>query len=255
MCGRRGSRRFHFSCGRASTGFRRTHVMALLLTKARCLRAAQDILAALRTRGASFFADLTRATGLLASRSGRRALGTGCGWHCETADGFENLRALIDPRRRRGQGREGAAKPRHSGGRWAIMRQSERHVSASERAEAFVDQLDSAVGRIDSRPSDEGDHGAVLARPASDSSAQRGPGRTTRRQIRRGIFGRAVRRAGGGGVIAIGAAFAGSVPEDLIQIANADPLNLAGILLPGPRVSTLSHGSSPDESTRKSGRF
>ena len=27
-----------------------------------------------------------------------------------------------------------------------------------------------------------------------------------------------------------------------MQIANADPLNLAGILLPGPRVSTLAIG-------------
>jgi ATP-dependent Lhr-like helicase len=31
-------------------------------------------------------------------------------------------------------------------------------------------------------------------------------------------------------------------PEDRLQIANADPLNLAGILLPGPRVNTLSIG-------------
>jgi ATP-dependent Lhr-like helicase len=30
--------------------------------------------------------------------------------------------------------------------------------------------------------------------------------------------------------------------EDDIRIANADPLNLAGILLPGPRVNTLSFG-------------
>jgi ATP-dependent Lhr-like helicase len=32
-------------------------------------------------------------------------------------------------------------------------------------------------------------------------------------------------------------------PEDKVQIANADPLNLAGILLPGPRVNTLSLGA------------
>jgi ATP-dependent Lhr-like helicase len=32
-------------------------------------------------------------------------------------------------------------------------------------------------------------------------------------------------------------------PEDGLQIANADPLNLAGILLPGPRVNTLSIGT------------
>jgi ATP-dependent Lhr-like helicase len=32
-------------------------------------------------------------------------------------------------------------------------------------------------------------------------------------------------------------------PEDKLQIANSDPLNLAGILLPGPRVNTLSIGT------------
>jgi ATP-dependent Lhr-like helicase len=36
-----------------------------------------------------------------------------------TADGFENLRALIDPKRRRGEGRARMARPRHAPGRWA----------------------------------------------------------------------------------------------------------------------------------------
>ena len=36
-----------------------------------------------------------------------------------------------------------------------------------------------------------------------------------------------------------------SHPEDTLQIANADPLNLAGIVLPGPRVNTLGSGSRP----------
>ncbi len=36
---------------------------------------------------------------------------------------------------------------------------------------------------------------------------------------------------------------AGSHPEDELPIANADPLNLTGIILPGPRVSTIAVGS------------
>ena len=32
-------------------------------------------------------------------------------------------------------------------------------------------------------------------------------------------------------------------PEDDLRIANADPLNLTGIILPGPRVSTMALGS------------
>lgn len=34
-------------------------------------------------------------------------------------------------------------------------------------------------------------------------------------------------------------------PEDALQIANADPLNLAGIVLPGARVSPLASNSRP----------
>jgi len=38
-----------------------------------------------------------------------------------TADGFDNLRALIDPKRRAGQGGGKAARPRHSTGRWSLL--------------------------------------------------------------------------------------------------------------------------------------
>jgi ATP-dependent Lhr-like helicase len=39
-----------------------------------------------------------------------------------TADGFDSLRALIDPRRRRAEGRERGRRPRHSMGRWALFK-------------------------------------------------------------------------------------------------------------------------------------
>src|SRR6266404_9577124 len=38
-----------------------------------------------------------------------------------TADGFDNLRALIDPKRRSGQGSGRSARPRHSTGRWSLL--------------------------------------------------------------------------------------------------------------------------------------
>ena len=41
-----------------------------------------------------------------------------------TADGFENLRALVDPKRRRGEGRGRLARPRHAAGRWALLRRA-----------------------------------------------------------------------------------------------------------------------------------
>src|SRR5262249_16974994 len=38
-----------------------------------------------------------------------------------TADGFDNLRSLIDAKRRSGLGRAGVARPRHAAGRWSLM--------------------------------------------------------------------------------------------------------------------------------------
>ncbi|HEU5020391.1 MAG TPA: helicase-related protein, partial [Bryobacteraceae bacterium] len=203
--------------------------------------AAQDVAAALRARGASFFADLTRATGRLASEV-EDALWELVAAGLVTADGFENLRALIDPRRRRGEGRDRARRPRHSGGRWALMQGSEHHVSNAARAEAFADQLIARWG--------------VLIRdlltketispfwrdllPVLRLKEARGELRAGR--FVAGFSGeqfaapeaveilRAVRRCG-------------EHPEDAVYIANSDPLNLAGILLPGPRVNTLSIGT------------
>jgi ATP-dependent Lhr-like helicase len=38
-----------------------------------------------------------------------------------TADGFDNMRALIDPKRRSGHGSGKTARPRHSSGRWSVL--------------------------------------------------------------------------------------------------------------------------------------
>jgi ATP-dependent Lhr-like helicase len=38
-----------------------------------------------------------------------------------TADGFDPMRALLDPRRRRAEGKDRARRPRHSVGRWDIL--------------------------------------------------------------------------------------------------------------------------------------
>ncbi len=53
-----------------------------------------------------------------------------------TADGFENLRALIDPKRRRGEGRGRLARPRHAAGRWALL-----DCNGETDAEFFAKQL------------------------------------------------------------------------------------------------------------------
>ena len=58
-----------------------------------------------------------------------------------TADGFENLRALIDPKRRRGEGKSKFARPRHASGRWALFRRIPGGIAASERKERIAKQL------------------------------------------------------------------------------------------------------------------
>ncbi len=91
------------------------------------------MLAALETHGASFFADLTRATGRLASEV-EDGLWELVAAGLVTADGFENLRALLDPKRRRGEGRGRTARPRHAPGRWALLRHSERVARRPRRS-------------------------------------------------------------------------------------------------------------------------
>ncbi|HEY6251220.1 MAG TPA: DEAD/DEAH box helicase, partial [Candidatus Angelobacter sp.] len=81
---------------------------------------AHEVLAFLRARGASFFADIVRGTGKL-----KAEVETGL-WELVaaglvTADGFDNLRALINPKRRAGHGSGRTSRPRHSSGRWSLL--------------------------------------------------------------------------------------------------------------------------------------
>jgi len=99
---------------------------------------AREVLAAIQSHGASFFSDLTRATGRLASEV-EDGLWELVAAGLVTADGFENLRALLDPKRRAGHGNARGKRPRHAPGRWALL----RHTAASphENADAFARQL------------------------------------------------------------------------------------------------------------------
>jgi len=197
--------------------------------------AGREVLDALTTHRASFFADLVRATRRLPSEV-EDALWELTAGGIVTADGFENLRALIDPKRRRGEGRAGAKRPRHAAGRWALISRA-ASAAPEERVRRFAEQLLLRWG--------------VLFRDLLARETVAPPWRellpVLRRmeaqgQIRGGRFVtgftgeqyarpeaiellRAVRRA------------AAPVPVDA---APADPLNLTGIILPGPRVSTIS---------------
>ena len=81
---------------------------------------ANAVLHFLRQRGASFFPDIVRGTGKLKAEV-ETSLWELVAGGLLTADGFDNLRALIDPKRRAGQGSGKTSRPRHSAGRWALL--------------------------------------------------------------------------------------------------------------------------------------
>jgi ATP-dependent Lhr-like helicase len=198
-------------------------------------QSGRDILEALRRRGASFLPELARATGLLTSQveDGLWELAAG---GLVTADGFENLRALVDPKRRRGEGSSRMKMPRHAAGRWALLELPGANVSSDERADAFARQLLLRWGVV---------FRDLLARETL-APAWRDLLIALRRMEARGEI-RGGRFASG----FLGEQFARAEAVDLLRsirrtpaetelkIAAADPLNLAGIVLPGSRISPL----------------
>ena len=92
---------------------------------------AQAVLELLKQRGALFFPDMVRATGRL-----KAEIETGL-WELVaaglvTADGFENLRALVTPKSTAGSGlgkvMGKARRPRHAPGRWSLL-----HTEGADR--------------------------------------------------------------------------------------------------------------------------
>ncbi len=205
--------------------------------------AARDVLEALQKRGASFFPDLVKASGRLASEV-EDGLWELVAAGLVTGDGFENLRALIDPKRRRGEGRGRSARPRHAAGRWALVERPDKEetpalgMGQSGNVDFFARQLLERWGVV---------FRDLLARetlaPAWRDLLQVFRRMEARGEIRGGRFVagfvgeqfcrpealdvlRHVRRSVKTG--------------DVIEILPADPLNLTGVILPGARVATLS---------------
>jgi ATP-dependent Lhr-like helicase len=197
---------------------------------------ARDALNYLRQRGASFFADLVRGTSKLKSEM-ETALWELVTAGMITADGFDNIRALIDPKRRSGQGRGHNSRPRHSLGRWSLLYAHEtpdrggiadatcrmllkrygivfREVIARETIVPRWRELLIAFRRLEDRGEVRGGRfvsgfmGEQFALPIAVESL------------------RAMRKIEPSG--------------ETVTISAADPLNLVGILLPGDRVSAVS---------------
>ena len=197
---------------------------------------AKQVFEFLQQRGASFFADIVRATGKL-----KAEVETGL-WELVaaglvTADGFDNLRSLIDPKRRAGQGSGRTARPRHSAGRWAVLHtdsavEHDRAVEATcwmllkRYGVVFRDllaresnlpkwrELQIAYRRLEARGEIRGGRfvdgfvGEQFALPVAVESL-----RATRKQPAAG---------------------------ELVTISAADPLNVIGTIVPGERVPAIS---------------
>ena len=197
---------------------------------------ARQVLEFLRHRGASFFADIVRGTDKLKAEV-ETALWELVAAGVVTADGFDNLRSLIDPKRRAGQGSGRTSRPRHSSGRWALL-YADPAVERNRAVEAtcwillkrygivFHDllaretnlpkwrELQMAFRRLEDRGEIRGGRfvdgflGEQFALPVAVESL-----RATRKLPPTG---------------------------EAITVSAADPLNLVGILVPGDRVPAIS---------------
>jgi ATP-dependent Lhr-like helicase len=159
-----------------------------------------------------------------------------------TADGFENLRALIDPKRRLATARHHGRRARFVPGRWALLRPAHAEVSSDglkiETLEAIARQLLLRWGVV---------FRDLLARETI-TPAWRDLLVTFRRMEAQGEIR-------GGRFVSgfVGEQFARPEAVELLReirrdrnsgeaphVAAADPLNLGGIITPGARVSPLS---------------
>jgi ATP-dependent Lhr-like helicase len=197
---------------------------------------AREVLTFLRARGASFFADIVRGTDKLKAEI-ETALWELVAGGLVTADGFDNLRALIDPKRRSGQGSGKSIRPRHSAGRWSLLYPP--HVEDSGKSvESVCRVLLERYGVV---------FRELLARE-SMLPRWRDMLISFRRLEDRGEIR-------GGRFISsfIGEQFALPVAVEslramknlpltgeVVTISAADPLNLAGIVVPGDRVPAIS---------------
>jgi ATP-dependent Lhr-like helicase len=197
---------------------------------------ACDVFQFLKGRGASFFADIVRGTGKL-----KAEVETGL-WELVaagllTADGFDNLRALIDPKRRSGQGSGRSARARHSAGRWSLLyadQPAERNRAVQAACWMLLHRYGVVFRDLLARES-------VLPRWRE---LQLGFRRLEDRgEIRGGRFVSGFTGEQFALPLAVESLRASRRLEpsgEIITLSAADPLNLIGIVVPGDRVPAIS---------------
>jgi ATP-dependent Lhr-like helicase len=214
-----------------------------------CLSAqARSTLEVLRQHGACFVAEIQRRS-KLGKNECERALWELAAAGLATADGFDNLRALIDPRRRsvaqlprelaRAMG--GSARKAHAAGRWCLLHEANAEPpTAGERDEAVASTCRVLLQRY-----------GVVFRELMERERFMPKWRDllamfrrmeARGEVRGGRFVTGV----SGEHYALPEAMASlratrdrAMPHQPVEVAASDPINLAGILQPGERVPPM----------------
>ena len=213
---------------------------------------AQRIVEAFAGRGALFFGEIVRATGLLPSRV-EQALAELAAQGCVTADGFEGLRALLLPDEKRAPFGTAQRRRHHksvssveSGGRWSLLHAAIRADSeAVEETRAGRDEAVEAFARVLLRR-----YGVVTRRIADKESLRVSwyellrvfRRLEARGEIRGGYFvaGLSGEQFAPPEAIASLRSVRKTAPDgELVAISAADPLNLVGILTAEPRVAAI----------------
>jgi ATP-dependent Lhr-like helicase len=215
---------------------------------------ADKVKGLLQQHGASFFVDLVRDSGLLRTQV-ETALGELTAWGLITADSFAGLRALISPASRRtGFGRQ--SRRRRGGasideaGRWELLRRPPlADGEKAERAEYIARTLLRRYG--------------VVFRKLLERENNLPPWRELlyiyrRLEARGEVRGGRFVQGFSGEQFALPEAVGTlrdtrkrPAQDEYIVLSAADPLNLAGVLTPGPRVPALTanrvlfHGGVP----------
>jgi len=236
--------------------FQREHLSAWLelssaTTPAELTPNAQRVLEVLTQSGALFFGELVRRTNLLPSLV-EHSLSELAASGLVTADSFDGLRALLIPSEKRPSLIHSVATPTAAGrrrksatsvefaGRWSLLREphgEEERISRETAIEVFARSLLGRYGVVFRR----------LLERESWSISWYDLGRVYRRleargEIRGGHFVSGVSGEQFALAEAIGLMRSlrkAPAKGELIAISAADPLNLAGILAPGPRVTAI----------------
>jgi ATP-dependent Lhr-like helicase len=196
---------------------------------------AQAVENFLKQRGASFFADIQRGTNMLNSdvENGLWELVTA---GLVSADGFDNLRALIDPKRRSGQGGPRASNARETYGRWSLL-YAERSIPLAKAMESLCRVLLRRYGvvfrDVVQRESNLPSWRELLAgfRVLEDRGEIRGG------RFISGFIGEqfALPEA----LESLRAARNRETEAGVVSASATDPLNLIGVILPGEKVPAI----------------